>query len=341
MGKTVAPYGSWASPISIDRGRGDARFEPSSTSTSTECSGSSSAAEGGRAALMQEGVGELNPGFDARSRVHEYGWRRGLAAWRQRLLSRTSLVTAYRVESGGLPLGGDAGTRRAERAPLRGRPRHAQRFDDRVRPRVARPVRLERARLSSRRRSGDPMRSRADVTSTLRPESAPMASGSRGSPGTTRCCRSSAASCGRAVSTARPPNGFGPDESVFQPEWSADGRLHWVSDRDGWWNLYRDGEQLTSPRPSSSGTRTGSSVCAPTISATAELHARVIEKGVHPLFAVLDPETGERRPRPPLHRGWCSPFASSAAGTRSLRRSSCSPPDLLLMIIDRILIRVT
>ncbi|HEX3238910.1 MAG TPA: S9 family peptidase [Solirubrobacterales bacterium] len=42
----------------------------------------------------------------------------------------------------------------------------------------------------------------------------------------------------------------GEAESVFQPEWDADGRLHFVSDRDGWWNLYRVGgggevEQLT------------------------------------------------------------------------------------------------
>ncbi len=31
----------------------------------------------------------------------------------------------------------------------------------------------------------------------------------------------------------------GPDESIFQPEWSPDGVLHFVSDRTGWWNLYR------------------------------------------------------------------------------------------------------
>jgi len=31
----------------------------------------------------------------------------------------------------------------------------------------------------------------------------------------------------------------GPDESVFQPEWSPDGMLYFVSDRSGWWNLYR------------------------------------------------------------------------------------------------------
>jgi dipeptidyl aminopeptidase/acylaminoacyl peptidase len=41
----------------------------------------------------------------------------------------------------------------------------------------------------------------------------------------------------------------GPEESVFQPEWDVEGRLHFISDGDGWWNLYRDQggtiEQLT------------------------------------------------------------------------------------------------
>jgi dipeptidyl aminopeptidase/acylaminoacyl peptidase len=31
----------------------------------------------------------------------------------------------------------------------------------------------------------------------------------------------------------------GVDESIFQPEWSPDATLHFVSDRTGWWNLYR------------------------------------------------------------------------------------------------------
>ncbi|HEY0098996.1 MAG TPA: prolyl oligopeptidase family serine peptidase [Pyrinomonadaceae bacterium] len=31
----------------------------------------------------------------------------------------------------------------------------------------------------------------------------------------------------------------GRDESIFQPEWSPDGRLYFVSDKSGWWNLYR------------------------------------------------------------------------------------------------------
>ena len=33
----------------------------------------------------------------------------------------------------------------------------------------------------------------------------------------------------------------GVDESIFQPEWSPNGILHFVSDRSGWWNLYRWG----------------------------------------------------------------------------------------------------
>src|SRR5215207_1945778 len=31
----------------------------------------------------------------------------------------------------------------------------------------------------------------------------------------------------------------GQDDSIFQPAWSPEGTLHFVSDRTGWWNLYR------------------------------------------------------------------------------------------------------
>ncbi|MGD0612261.1 MAG: S9 family peptidase [Anaerolineales bacterium] len=36
----------------------------------------------------------------------------------------------------------------------------------------------------------------------------------------------------------------GPDESIFQPEWSPSGVLHFVSDLSGWWNLYRKGSSV-------------------------------------------------------------------------------------------------
>jgi dipeptidyl aminopeptidase/acylaminoacyl peptidase len=40
------------------------------------------------------------------------------------------------------------------------------------------------------------------------------------------------------------PVAGGPEESITQPRWSPDGALHWISDRTGWWNLYREGEPL-------------------------------------------------------------------------------------------------
>jgi dipeptidyl aminopeptidase/acylaminoacyl peptidase len=39
----------------------------------------------------------------------------------------------------------------------------------------------------------------------------------------------------------------GVDESIFQPEWSPDGVLYFVSDRTGWWNLYRLKESKVEP----------------------------------------------------------------------------------------------
>lgn len=33
-------------------------------------------------------------------------------------------------------------------------------------------------------------------------------------------------------------------ESIFQPQWSPDGILHFVSDKTGWWNLYRSNEPI-------------------------------------------------------------------------------------------------
>ena len=39
----------------------------------------------------------------------------------------------------------------------------------------------------------------------------------------------------------------GVDESIGQPQWSPDGVLHFVSDRTGWWNLYRYSENRVEP----------------------------------------------------------------------------------------------
>jgi dipeptidyl aminopeptidase/acylaminoacyl peptidase len=39
----------------------------------------------------------------------------------------------------------------------------------------------------------------------------------------------------------------GPSESVVQPEWSTEGSLYFVSDRSGWWNLYRERDGQVEP----------------------------------------------------------------------------------------------
>jgi len=39
----------------------------------------------------------------------------------------------------------------------------------------------------------------------------------------------------------------GEEESIFQPEWSPDGRLYFASDRSGWWNLYRLAQEGAEP----------------------------------------------------------------------------------------------
>ena len=39
----------------------------------------------------------------------------------------------------------------------------------------------------------------------------------------------------------------GVDESIFQPEWSPDGTLYFVSDRTGWWNLFRWRDERVEP----------------------------------------------------------------------------------------------
>lgn len=42
----------------------------------------------------------------------------------------------------------------------------------------------------------------------------------------------------------------GKEESIYQPEWSPDGHLYFISDRSGWWNLYRwDGSAITALHP--------------------------------------------------------------------------------------------
>ena len=76
----------------------------------------------------------------------------------------------------------------------------------------------------------------------ISPDGSTLAHGCRG---TIRTCPGMAASCGSpscstmAVWPSAASVAGGVDESIFQPSWSPSGALHFVSDRSGWWNIYR------------------------------------------------------------------------------------------------------
>ncbi|MEU5362003.1 prolyl oligopeptidase family serine peptidase [Streptomyces sp. NPDC005925] len=83
----------------------------------------------------------------------------------------------------------------------------------------------------------------------------------------------------------------GPDESVAQTDWAADGALLYASDRTGWWNLYRDGQPLCRREEEFGGPlwKLGLRWFAPLEGGPiAVLHGRGGTR-----LGVLDPETGE------------------------------------------------
>ena len=91
----------------------------------------------------------------------------------------------------------------------------------------------------------------------------------------------------------------GVDESVFQPEWSPRGVLHFVSDRTGWWNLYRqtgDGIQPLCEREAEFGVpQWGFGMSTYAFLSPDRILCTYIERGVCHL-AILDLETGTLEP---------------------------------------------
>jgi dipeptidyl aminopeptidase/acylaminoacyl peptidase len=88
----------------------------------------------------------------------------------------------------------------------------------------------------------------------------------------------------------------GVEESIFQPEWSPAGELHFISDRSGWWNLYRwreDGIEALCPMEAEFGLPQwvfGMSTYA--FESADRIVCAYIEQGFSKL-AVLDRKTGE------------------------------------------------
>ncbi len=123
----------------------------------------------------------------------------------------------------------------------------------------------------------------------------------------------------------------GPEESVVQPAWSPNGRLHFATDRNGWWNLHREDEALTALEDGEIGFPAfvfgvsryaflddGRIVCVVTRSAVDSLE-------------LLDPETGSLQP---AGLGWTAygPTMLDAHGSRVAfsAASPSEPPTVVL-----------
>ena len=129
----------------------------------------------------------------------------------------------------------------------------------------------------------------------------------------------------------------GPDEAILAPQWSPDGRLHFCTDRGGWWNLHcieEDGTERALTR--FAGAEIGGPAWVFGMSRYAFLDdariACVVTRGASDTLEFLDPETGalEAAGLP-----WTAYFDTAlAAGAGRLVYSAASPtePDTLVAL---------
>ena len=90
----------------------------------------------------------------------------------------------------------------------------------------------------------------------------------------------------------------GPKESIFQPQWGPDGRLYFASDRTGWWNLYRleeNGPRLLAERAAEFGGPQWQFGYSSYDFLPDGRIACVYSSGGYQHLAVLDPESGDVR----------------------------------------------
>lgn len=255
---TVAPYGSWPSPITIDlvASEGGVSFGFLDISEDGVYWTESRPQEKGRSALVfrphgGEPIDVVRPGFNVRTRVHEYGGGAWFRDGDVVFCSNFDDSRLYRIDGPG-----------AEPRPITPEPRepHALRYAD---GRVFAGGRLIVCVRESHG-EGEPVNELVVLPTDGSSEPLVISTGRdfyaapRPSPDGKRLawvawdhpnmpfegtdlCVSDLEPDG-TVSNGRRVAGWG-SESIFQPEWSADGLLYFVSDRTGWSNLYveRDG----------------------------------------------------------------------------------------------------
>ena len=254
-GKEI-PYGSWPTPLTAEvvlasaTGLGGIAVDGADLVWSE-----SRPEEGGRIQLVRRSAGgettELLPdGFSARSRVHEYGgaawWTRDRVVW----FANWSDQRLYRLGTG---VGGEGPVPLTPEPETPGADRYA---DGDVRPDGAQLVCIHEHHPAGGRGAIDVVNELV-ILDPERPSSpTPIVTGPdfvahpRFSRDSRRLCwiewdhpnmpwDGTRLKVRLLESGAETTVAGGPEESVLEPAWQADGSLVFISDRNGWWNLYR------------------------------------------------------------------------------------------------------
>jgi dipeptidyl aminopeptidase/acylaminoacyl peptidase len=266
LGK-VAPYGSWASPISIDlllKGHVDLsmpRWDGDDLYWTEE-----RPLEGGRQVVVRRTAGGVitdvtPPGFAARTRVHEYGGGHYAVADGVVWFANYADQRVYRQDPGRDPV---PITRAVDI-------RHADLVVD------AQRGRLVAVREDHTTGASEAVNSLVALDWNAKRDTLVLAEGNdfysspRLSPDGNRLAWLTwnhpnmpwdgtelwvaDLAVDGSVKSARQVAG-GPSESICQPEWTPSGELLFISDRSGWWNVYRErngGDEPVCPRATEFG----------------------------------------------------------------------------------------
>ncbi|HLL73857.1 MAG TPA: S9 family peptidase [Pyrinomonadaceae bacterium] len=257
--KRVAPYGSWRSPITSDLiVRGSVGLGMTATNGRDVYWLESRPSEAGRSFVVRRGgdgaSADVNPQpYGARTRVHEYGGGDFAVHKGTAYFSDFADQRLYKVPAGGgaprplTPEGRDLRFADAVYDPRRNllfavREDHTAGGHEPANT----IVRLDAGAGESELDAGRVVASGYDFYSTprLSPDGRRLAWLSWNHPNMpwdgTELWLGELDEEGSVTNGRRAAGGT--SESIFQPEWSPDGRLYFVSDRSGWWNLYRAGE---------------------------------------------------------------------------------------------------
>lgn len=256
--KKAAPFGSWKSPISIDLLlQGELRLSQPRWDGDDLYWIEGRPDEDGRQVIVRRASGgaiaDVTPaGFNARTRVHEYGGGdyavSGGTAW----FTNFDDQRVYRQDADGAPsaISPDGDIRHADLTVDAARERVIAVREDHTHSDID-AVNTLVALDWSGRRDATVLASGNDFYSTpkLSPDGRRLAWLTWNHPNMpwdgTELWVGELDATGEVVSSRKVAGGE--RESIYQPEWGPGGELYFVSDRTGWWNLYRSTRKVDEP----------------------------------------------------------------------------------------------